>query len=182
MGEAHEHFAALQDTSCNNACVLLFFPALRCFACVPAILSGLEMMRDAISQLQDMLSSLSVGRSRNSTISSSSSTRATDTGLLLPVPGSLDTSSISIVSHDHGRLRREERGIERRELQEAVKYGKKERANPGRNGSSRWRYTYKVRGLACCCCESGWYLSGGARADVQYKYWAAVLCVVQVMG
>ena len=50
----------------------------------------------------------------------------------------------SLVSHTHGRMRREERGIERAELQEAVKYGKKERANPGRRGDTRWRYTHKV--------------------------------------
>ena len=56
----------------------------------------------------------------------------------------LPTSSVSLVSHAHGRARREERGIERRELQEAVKYGRKERANPGRNGEARWRYTHKV--------------------------------------
>ncbi|KAG2454441.1 hypothetical protein HYH02_001460 [Chlamydomonas schloesseri] len=35
------------------------------------------------------------------------------------------------------------RGIERRELQEAVKYGRQERANPGRDGQVRWRYTHK---------------------------------------
>ena len=56
----------------------------------------------------------------------------------------LPTSSVSLVSHAHGRARREERGIERRELQEAVKYGRKERANPGRNEEIRWRYTHKV--------------------------------------
>eukprot|EP00798_Chlamydomonas_sp_ICE-L_P022993 gene22993-30181_t len=55
----------------------------------------------------------------------------------------LATSRISIVSHTHGRERRAERGIEKRELQEAVKYGHKERANPGREGSTRWRYTHK---------------------------------------
>ncbi|GFR40057.1 hypothetical protein Agub_g595 [Astrephomene gubernaculifera] len=55
----------------------------------------------------------------------------------------LPTSSISLISHAHGRQRREERGIERRELQEAIKYGRKERANPGRDGKPRWRYTHK---------------------------------------
>eukprot|EP00798_Chlamydomonas_sp_ICE-L_P013595 gene13595-19468_t len=55
----------------------------------------------------------------------------------------LATSRISIVSHAHGREHRAERGIEKRELQEAVKYGRKERANPGRDGSTRWRYTHK---------------------------------------
>eukprot|EP00798_Chlamydomonas_sp_ICE-L_P022991 gene22991-30179_t len=55
----------------------------------------------------------------------------------------LATSRISLVSHTHGRERRAERGIEKRELQEAVKYGRMERANPGRDGSIRWRYTHK---------------------------------------
>jgi hypothetical protein len=30
-------------------------------------------------------------------------------------------------------------------VQEAVKHGRKERANPGRDGSTRWRYTHKAR-------------------------------------
>ncbi|GLC46882.1 hypothetical protein PLESTB_000663900 [Pleodorina starrii] len=55
----------------------------------------------------------------------------------------LSTSAVSLVSHAHGRQRREERGIDKRQLQEAVKYGRKERANPGRDGKTRWRYTHK---------------------------------------
>ena len=55
----------------------------------------------------------------------------------------LATSSISLISHDHGRQRRDERGITRRELQEAIKYGQKEPAHPGRDGAPRWRYTHK---------------------------------------
>lgn len=35
--------------------------------------------------------------------------------------GSLATDDISLISHDHGRERRRERGITRRELQEAIK-------------------------------------------------------------
>ena len=57
----------------------------------------------------------------------------------------LNTSAVTLISHTHGRERREQRGIERRELQEAVKHGRRERANPGRDGSVRWRYTHKVR-------------------------------------
>lgn len=56
----------------------------------------------------------------------------------------IPTSLVSLVSHAHGRQRREERGIEKRQLQEAIKYGRKERANPGRDGKQRWRYTHKV--------------------------------------
>ncbi|PNW88703.1 hypothetical protein CHLRE_01g040950v5 [Chlamydomonas reinhardtii] len=55
----------------------------------------------------------------------------------------LNTSAVTLISHTHGRERREQRGIERRELQEAVKHGRRERANPGRDGSVRWRYTHK---------------------------------------
>ncbi|KAG2501020.1 hypothetical protein HYH03_000840 [Edaphochlamys debaryana] len=55
----------------------------------------------------------------------------------------LATSAITVVSHTHGRARREERGILRRELQEAIKYGRKERANPGRDGKPRWRYVHQ---------------------------------------
>ncbi|KAJ8599256.1 hypothetical protein CTAYLR_006219 [Chrysophaeum taylorii] len=53
------------------------------------------------------------------------------------------TSEVPLVSHAHGRMRRIERQIERRELQAAVKYGRKERANPGVNGEKRWRFTHK---------------------------------------
>jgi hypothetical protein len=45
--------------------------------------------------------------------------------------GSLPTAAISVVSHTHGRQRREERGIRKEDLQQAIKYGRKERANPG---------------------------------------------------
>ena len=58
-------------------------------------------------------------------------------------PDPLRTSDISLVSHTHGRERREERGIAKRELQEAVRHGRREIANPGRRGEKRWRYTHK---------------------------------------
>ena len=38
---------------------------------------------------------------------------------------------------------REERSIEKRELQEAIKYGKREPANPGRDGKERIKFTHK---------------------------------------
>ena len=41
------------------------------------------------------------------------------------------TDAVTVVSHTHGRARREERGVERAELQAAVKYGRRERAHPG---------------------------------------------------
>ncbi|PNH12275.1 Eukaryotic elongation factor 2 kinase [Tetrabaena socialis] len=64
-------------------------------------------------------------------------------GLRMDGRSDLPTSSITLISHTHGRERREERGIDRRELQEAVKYGRRERANPGRDGKPRWRFTHK---------------------------------------
>jgi hypothetical protein len=54
----------------------------------------------------------------------------------------LRTSAITLVSHTHGRERRAERGILRRELQAAIKYGEKVAANPGRRGEKRWRFTH----------------------------------------
>jgi hypothetical protein len=54
----------------------------------------------------------------------------------------LVTEDVTLASHTHGRERRAERNIQRRELQAAIKYGRKEAANPGRDGSVRWRYTY----------------------------------------
>ena len=56
---------------------------------------------------------------------------------------SLPTEDITLISHTHGRERRAERHVVRRELQAAIKHGKKELANPGRDGSRRWRYTYE---------------------------------------
>ena len=55
---------------------------------------------------------------------------------------SIRTEDVSLVSHAHGRERRAERNIMRRELQAAIKHGTKEMANPGRDGSRRWRYTH----------------------------------------
>ena len=56
---------------------------------------------------------------------------------------SMDTEDITLISHAHGRTRRSERGINKIDLKKAIKNGKKERANPGRNGEKRWRYTYQ---------------------------------------
>ena len=55
----------------------------------------------------------------------------------------LNTVDVTLLSHDHGRQRRRERGIERLELQAAIKHGRKERAHPGRDGAPRWRFTHK---------------------------------------
>lgn len=47
------------------------------------------------------------------------------------------TSLITILSSEHGRLRREQRDIEKRDLQKALKYGKRETA-----WNNRWKITH----------------------------------------
>ncbi len=53
------------------------------------------------------------------------------------------TSSVSILSSPHGRQRRLERNIAKRDLQAAVKYGSKEPGIPNRRtGDPTWKYTF----------------------------------------
>ena len=52
------------------------------------------------------------------------------------------TADVTVLSGSHGRARRAERSIEKVELQAAIKYGRKEPANPGRRGDPRWRYEH----------------------------------------
>lgn len=54
----------------------------------------------------------------------------------------LSTQQVTLLSHTHGRDRRAERGIKKRELQAAVLHGSKERAGSGRNNEKRWKFTY----------------------------------------
>jgi hypothetical protein len=72
----------------------------------------------------------------------------------------LRTSEVTVVSHAHGRQRREERDIEKRELQEAIKYGRRERANPGRDGSRRWRFTRESSTSQMKPCDMKSHLGG----------------------
>ena len=78
----------------------------------------------------------------------------------------LRTSDVTLVSHAHGRERRAERGIQRRELQAAIKHGEKVAANPGRRGEKRWRFTHQ--GVVYITDETmrheitSWRLDGGA--------------------
>ena len=55
----------------------------------------------------------------------------------------LVTDDVTIVTHTHGRERRVFRGIDKHDLQSAIKNGVKESANPGKGGSERFRFTYK---------------------------------------
>lgn len=48
-----------------------------------------------------------------------------------------DTNLISIISTQHGRIRREERDISKRDLQKALKYGA-----PRRGWKGRWLVEY----------------------------------------
>ena len=49
----------------------------------------------------------------------------------------MDTSLITILSSDHGRLRREQRDIKKRDLKKALKYGKYEKT-----WGTRWKVEY----------------------------------------
>ena len=54
----------------------------------------------------------------------------------------LNTVDIPFVSSVHGRERRSQRDIMKRDLQAAVKYGQKERGRPRKNGEPTWKYTF----------------------------------------
>ena len=49
----------------------------------------------------------------------------------------------TVISHTHGRLRREERGIAKAELQAAVAKGRCEPSRPSRSGRPRFKFTYQ---------------------------------------
>ena len=89
---------------------------------------------------------------------------------------SLATSDVTLVSHTHGRDRRAERGIDRRDLQAAVKHGRKERANPGPCGQARYRFTYKgvvyITDESCRHEITSWRDDG--RDDIEAPHAAAV--------
>lgn len=53
------------------------------------------------------------------------------------------TSAITIVEADHGRMRREQRGIHKKDLQAAKKHGVREEGFPWPNGDATSKYTYK---------------------------------------
>jgi len=53
------------------------------------------------------------------------------------------TSAIPFVETEHGRLRRKQRGIDKRDLQAALKYGTRQGGRRRPNGDSTSKYTYK---------------------------------------
>ena len=59
------------------------------------------------------------------------------------VPADRPTELVTILSGKHGRERREQRSISKRQLQAAVKHGERTPAKPDKRGAKRWKYTYK---------------------------------------
>lgn len=57
--------------------------------------------------------------------------------------GDVPTSAITIVEAEHGRLRRRQRGIDKKDLQSAIKYGEKYSTHPRPNGDETSLYRYK---------------------------------------
>jgi len=75
------------------------------------------------------------------------------------------TSAISILSSPHGRLRRAQRAIEKRDLQAAVRYGTRQRGFPcPRTGEGRWKYTFAevvfVTNESCSLEITSWAVPG----------------------
>ena len=55
----------------------------------------------------------------------------------------IPTSAITFLESAHGRMMREQRGIDKKDLQTAKKYGQRESGRQRRNGDATSRYTYK---------------------------------------
>jgi Mg-chelatase subunit ChlD len=56
--------------------------------------------------------------------------------------GNTETLTVSFVETDHGRLRREQRGIDKKALQAAKTYGAKRKGSNAKNGDPTAVYTY----------------------------------------
>mmetsp|Transcript_13429 Transcript_13429/g.18361 ORF Transcript_13429/g.18361 Transcript_13429/m.18361 type:complete len:707 (+) Transcript_13429:131-2251(+) len=55
----------------------------------------------------------------------------------------IQTSAITVLSSPHGRQRRNQRNIDKRDLQTAIKYGTVEPGHPcPKTGGNRWKYTF----------------------------------------
>lgn len=57
-------------------------------------------------------------------------------------PGVVPTSAVTFLETEHGRLRRQQRGISKRDLQAAKKHGQKTTGRPRQNGETTAIYTY----------------------------------------
>lgn len=71
-----------------------------------------------------------------------------------------------------GRQRRLERGIQKKELQEAVKYGRRERATSGRKGDERRKFTHKsivyITDQSMKHEITSWNIDGGEEVGAQF--------------
>jgi Mg-chelatase subunit ChlD len=62
----------------------------------------------------------------------------------LRVPGAVPTSAVTFLETEHGRLRRKQRGIDKKDLQSARKHGARVKGYPRpQNGDPTGKYTYK---------------------------------------
>jgi hypothetical protein len=62
----------------------------------------------------------------------------------LRVPGAIVTSAVPLLETEHDRLRQKQRGIDKNDLQSAIKHGEKIAGKPRpRNGDPPMIYTYK---------------------------------------
>lgn len=59
------------------------------------------------------------------------------------IRGHCPSSSVSFVETEHGRLRRRQRGIDKKDLQAAIRYGTRRGTHPRPNGDRSGKYTYK---------------------------------------
>jgi hypothetical protein len=62
---------------------------------------------------------------------------------MVPSDASVATSAISFIETEHGRLRRKQRGIDKKDLQAARKYGTRRPGRTRRNGDTTSMYQYK---------------------------------------
>jgi hypothetical protein len=58
-------------------------------------------------------------------------------------PGDVPTSAITFLETENGRLRRKQRGIDKKDLQTAKKYGLRQETRPRLNGDRTSMYIYK---------------------------------------
>jgi Mg-chelatase subunit ChlD len=59
-----------------------------------------------------------------------------------PLPSVIPTSAVTFVETEHGRLRRKQRGIDKKDLQAARKHGIRQSTHPRPNGDRVAKYTY----------------------------------------
>ena len=92
-----------------------------------------------------------------------------------------NTSAITILSSTHGRMRRAQRLIEKRDLQAAVKYGKRE-MSANQNGRINWKCTYAdivyITDFETSTKEITSWAIPGAGLDVEKKHISKMLIYI----